>query len=251
MSGLRLVGYGSSDEEDAVLPQGAPAVRASGISTEDSKVPLSTKNPPGSGVVGAAREEPANGTIQDGQIVGPAMPVQLNDNGDPSQGQPSPGLPQQMSDRETIHYLTQATHPMTSIPPSPPGSPDPALNAKFKRFLELKGKGIHFNEELANKSAYRNPGLLTTMMMRAGLESDDQYRTSLPLDVFDPTGFPPSAYKEELLRSQQLLKEQKQTRKKTLSVAGRRTVEFTSGGTSTASSRESTPGMPSKRGRRR
>jgi hypothetical protein len=154
-----------------------------------------------------------------------------------------------MSELETIHDLTQATHPMTSIPPSPPGSPDPALNAKFKRFLEFKAKGVHFNEDLANKSTFRNPGLLATMTKRVGLEDHDQYRTSLPVDVFNPAGFPPSAYKEELLRSQQGLREQEQATKKSLSAAGKRNIEFASAGTSRSSSRESTAEMPNKRKR--
>ena len=248
MRGLGLVSYASSDEEDETPSQQTISVPARNnvVTSEDAN---SSKVTESQTTASAGNEVAFNGMAEEGPMVGPTMYRNLQDDGDLDQEDSLDESPRQMSERETIHYLTQTTHPMTSIPPSPPGSPDPALNAKFKRFLELKTKGVHFNMDLANKSAFRNPGLLATMMMRAGLEEEDQYRTSLPLETFDPTGFPTSAYKEELLRSQQSLKEQDLAAKKSLSAAGKRTIEFTSGGASGASSRESTPGTQIKRKR--
>ncbi|KAL6250296.1 hypothetical protein RBB50_002597 [Rhinocladiella similis] len=180
-------------------------------------------------------------------MVGPTMPSQMKSEGE--QEDPLSELQHSMSERDIIHQLTFASHPMMSLPSSPPGSPDPALEAKFKRFLDLKTKGTHFNEDLASKSAFRNPSLLSTMMVRVGLDEEDQYRTSLPQQVWDPTGFPTWAYKEELLRTQQTLRDQELATKKSLSASGKRTIEFTSGGRSGDSSRDSTPGMPNKRKR--
>jgi hypothetical protein len=253
MGGLGLVSYASSDEEDEPSHKNVPAqpplnVAAKGPSPAPAGNDATNKINP---ATSRSNEEIAGSTVEDSSMIGPAMPKQLHDTDDFTQDQGSPGSPQQISEREAIHFLTQATYPMTSIPPSPPGSPNAALNTKFKRFLELKSKGVHFNEDLASKSAFQNPGLLASMMTRAGLEGDDQYKTSVPLEVFDPTGFPPSAYKEELLRSQQSLKEQEQAMKKSLSATGKRAIEFTSGEMSAASSRESTPGMPTKRKRPR
>lgn len=37
----------------------------------------------------------------------------------------------------------------------------------------------------------------------AGVEEGDQYATTLPKDVWDPSGFPSWAFKEELAKSQQ------------------------------------------------
>lgn len=37
----------------------------------------------------------------------------------------------------------------------------------------------------------------------AGVEEGDQYATTLPKDVWDPSGFPAWAFKEELAKSQQ------------------------------------------------
>ncbi|KIW26322.1 uncharacterized protein PV07_09423 [Cladophialophora immunda] len=253
MSGL--VNYeSSSDEEKQSPPKVVPSKPSKGKSA-DSTVPADglDRSSINKGFPAAELDKGTgrNTGADNGPMLGPTMPAQMQGDDDIVQPQESSAetSQQHMSERETIHLLTQATHPMTAIPPSPPGSPDPALDAKFKRFLELKAKGVHFNEDLANKSTFRNPGLLATMMARAGVEGDDQYRTSLPQEVWNPLGFPPLAYKEELLRSQQALREQDSNSKKSLSAAGKRTIEFTSGGKSGTSSRESTPGAANKRKR--
>lgn len=250
MSGLGLGGYASSDEEDdSSAPEALP--KHASEQEAGSSTPWANGSVKGKEVITIkALDSDANAAVANtGPMVGPSMPEQVDDNRSIEQEMPLPEPQQHMSERETIHYLTQVTHPMTSIPSSPPGSPDPAIDAKFNRFLELKSKGIHFNEDLANKSTFRNPALQASMMARMGIEGDDQYKTSLPLDVWDPTGFPSSAYKEELLRSQHSQREQEQATKKSLSAAGKRTINFTPAGTSRTSSRESTPGIPNKRKR--
>lgn len=243
-----LVGYESSSDEDEAPT--AQLQSAQTILKEPQTALVSATNGNRKNVENeSTTSKPGEGkdTIPkpgDGPMVGPARPeatdTELAEDA-------SADILETMSERDAIRYLTQTTHPMTSMPYSPPGSPDPALNAKFKRFLDLKAKGVHFNDDLANKSTFRNPGLLATMMMRAGLEGDDQYQTSLSRNIWDPLGFPSAAYKEELLRSQQALRDQDQATKKSLSAAGKRTIEFTTGGTSGSSSRASTPGMPNKR----
>lgn len=245
-----LVGYESSSEEDGANIKSAPPATAS-TEKESRSAPKANGRPPTVDSVLAPHLDESSATtatVEDGPMVGPTMPSQLDNDNDLSP-EPSSTIRQQMSERDAIRYLTQATHPMTSIPPSPPGSPDPALNAKFKRFLDLKAKGVHFNDDLARKSTFCNPGLLATMMSRAGLDGDDQYKTSLPKGIWDPLAFPPSAYKEELLRSQQTIREQESAIKKGLSTSGKRTIEFTAGGRSGTSSRDSTPGMLNKRKR--
>ncbi|KIW82979.1 hypothetical protein Z517_02222 [Fonsecaea pedrosoi CBS 271.37] len=251
MSGL--VSYeSSSDEEGLRTPEAAPSMSAKGKPAVPANSAIPTEgieNSSGSQRLPATDTGTSTG-IGNGPILGPTMPVQMHSDDDIVEQQSSMETSQRhMTERETIHVLTQATHPMTAIPPSPPGSPDPALDAKFKRFVELKAKGVHFNEDLAKKSTFRNPALLATMMARAGVDGDDQYRTALPREVWDPLGFPPSGYKEELHRNQQNLREQDSNLKKTLSAAGKRTIEFTSGKISGTSSRESTPGAATKRKR--
>lgn len=246
-----LVGYNSSSDEEheETIPKAAPITAAS-----DQEIRSSTSIHNRNGQAGghesyeAAESKKIQGSpgVDVGPMVGPAMPIATE-----TQLEESPPMDQadSVSERDTIRYLTQPSHPMTSIPPSPPGSPDPASNAKFKRFLELKAKGIHFNDDLGKKPTFRNPSLLTTLMDRAGLENEDQYKTSIPLSIWNPLDFPNHAFKEELLRSQQTLRDQQQAAKKIQSAAGKRTIEFTSGGTSGHNSRDSTPGISIKRKR--
>jgi hypothetical protein len=236
MSGVGLVSYESSDEDDGVTATPVPApTQVNGVKKPEQTDESRTRN---------------DSLVDDESLlqsmVGPSMPENAINDLEEALPSPMPKQPQ-LNEREMIHYLTQATHPMTSIPPSPPGSPDPAIEAKFKRFFELKAKGIHFNKDLATKSSFNNPALLSTMLERFGIEGMDQYRTSLPLDIWDPTAFPPRAFKEELLRSQQEIKTREETEKKVLSASGKRTIDFTSGGTSGTSSKASTPGTSAKR----
>ncbi|KAK5061059.1 hypothetical protein LTR84_007600 [Exophiala bonariae] len=247
MSGL--VGYNSSSDEDDAVEQPVPSTATSSAKIVSSSSTHSTNghgHDHGHHAPLLNSDPQGNSEVEVGPLVGPAMPTTTDTQleQDSSRDQLD-----SLSQRDTVRYLTQPSHPMTSIPPSPPGSPDPALNTKFKRFLELKAKGVHFNEDLGKKSTFRNPSFLATLMDRAGLESDDQYKTSLPPSIWDPLDFPPHAFREELLRSQHALREQQQAVKKSQSAAGKRSIEFTSGGTSGHNSRDSTPGLPSKRKR--
>ena len=160
--------------------------------------------------------------VQGGPVLGPLAPT----NGQSEDPELDNGA-EQMSERDAIRYLTQAPVPMTSMPPSPPGSPNPAANAKFARFQELKAKGVHFNQELASKPGFLNPGLLSTLMSRMGVEETDQYNTSLALDVWNPQQFPEWAYKEQLLESQKAVRERQDAEKKALSATGQRRIDFT------------------------
>ena len=174
MSGL--VGYGSSSEEDQATKDGSPAQKAPGMIENTAAISSHPSKP---------RE--ADGDINDEPVLGPSVSA----NGfNTTESAHDLSLSEGMSERDTVRYLTQATHPMNSIPPSPPGSPDTATNVRFQRFLDLKLEGIHFNEDLAKKAAFRNPSLLSSMMERAGIAQRKQYNTSLPKELWDPTGFP-------------------------------------------------------------
>lgn len=117
------------------------------------------------------------------------------------------------ANRAATRNLTMPTMPNLNIPPSPPGSPPPGMEEKFKRFLQLKTQGMHFNEKLAGSSALKNPMLFRKLMAAAGLSESDQYATTLPEDLWDPSAFPSWAYKEELAKSQQLIAKRKEDEK--------------------------------------
>lgn len=76
-------------------------------------------------------------------------------------------------------------------------------------------------------------------MEHAGISDMEQYATSLPTDIWDPSNFPSWAFKEELLKaSQDLTKREEERRAK----GQRDTIDFVSGTASGDSSRKGTPG---------
>lgn len=175
-------------------------------------------------------------------MLGPAgPPSSASYDRDASSGPSSP----RTSQRATIRSLTLPADPNLDIPPSPPGSPAPGTDQKFAHFLDLKKQGVHFNAKLASSSALKNPSLLPKLMGFAGVNAEKQYATTLPVDLWDPAGFPEWAYREELAKNQQaVLKRKEEQRTK----ASRETIEFISANNSEQSSRGGTPGLAFGRG---
>ncbi|KAF4254034.1 hypothetical protein CNMCM8812_005469 [Aspergillus fumigatus] len=133
-----------------------------------------------------------------GPVMGPLHDEAPSSNKLPTELQLSPAS----AARTLVHDLTLPPVANLDIPPSPPGSPEPMANAKFTHFLSLKKQGTHFNEKLANSSSLRNPSLLPKLMDHAGIDERAQYNTSLPSELWNPSGLPSWGYKEELLKSQ-------------------------------------------------
>lgn len=129
--------------------------------------------------------------------------------------------------RATIRSLTLPTNPNLDIPQSPPGSPTPGADQRFSHFLELKKHNIHFNTKLASSSALKNPSLLPKLMDSAGVGNDWQYTTTLSTELWDPLGFPPWAYKEELAEAQRGLSKKREE----LVMVQRESIDFVAAGT--------------------
>ena len=144
------------------------------------------------------------------------------------------------ANRALLRDLTLPSLPNYDIPPSPPGSPVASTNDKFKHFLELKKKGIHFNEKLAKSAAMKNPRLMQKLMDFSDIDELGQYSTTLPKDLWDPSAFPETAFKEELATSQKRILKRKEEEK----IRGQReAVDFVPASASTEnSSRNGTPG---------
>jgi hypothetical protein len=242
-----LVGYESSSDEEITDQPTPEPMTSSKVRDALNGGPITTTDLQPS----EEQVDSAPTASSDEGLIGPLLGPTAQPNGKifTEEEAVSPVALSDMLERDAIRHLTQATVPATSLPPSPPGSPDPAANERFRRFLELKAKGVHFNEDLARKTTFRNPSLLSTMLSKVGIDEKAQYNTSLPLAVWDPTDFPDWAYKEGLLKSQQDLQGQSDANKRILSATGKRTIEFTSETASGGSSRKSTPGQHSKRRR--
>lgn len=120
----------------------------------------------------------------------------------------------------------------------------PGANEKLAHFLELKKQGVHFNDKLAKSSALKNPSLLRKLMDFVAIAEQDQYASTLPKDLWDPSVFPPWTYKEELAKAQQELlkrKEEERARKQ------REAIDFIPASSSATSSRGGTPTATSGR----
>lgn len=230
-----LVGYGSSSEDEdgdppppETLPHQKPGSQSE--DTEAAKVNGASQDECTTSMSEAlqASTEPLQGPM-----VGPAMSDDLTVAAyEEDEHEERPAL----SERDLLRYLTQPSQPMASLPPETSEPADPAVTAKFKRFLELKSKGVHFNEDLAGKSSFKNPSLFATLLERAGVSSQAQYSSTLPPDIFSLDLFPTWAYKEALLESQQKISAENEAAKKAQSAAGNRTIEFTPAGRSEGSS---------------
>lgn len=147
----------------------------------------------------------------DDKLVGPVLgPPRPSSASGPTNGAASRASSPYSLNRSLVRDLTLPPVPNLDIPPSPPGSPSPSTTAKFAHFVELKKQGVHFNEKLARSSALKNPNLFQKLTRFAGIDENDEYASTLPKEMWDPTAFPAWAYKEELAKSQQEITKRKE-----------------------------------------
>lgn len=230
-----LVGYASSSEDEDEASKTDTLVNGTGDRADSQTLAPTGEN--STSVDANAR----------GPMVGPSMPTDLTAIHDYEED-----LTQQlppMSERDLLRFLTQPSHPVMTLPPEPTGSADPAVTAKLKRFLDLKSKGVHFNEDLASKSSFKNPGLFASLLEKADLPPEAQYASNLPSEIFSLDMLPPWAYKEALLKSQQTIAAELEAIKKAKSAAGQRSIDFTHAKHAESGSQHLTPTLQVKRKR--
>ncbi|KAI9693978.1 MAG: hypothetical protein M1822_003249 [Bathelium mastoideum] len=279
-SGFGLVGYESSDEESQnelivnqkesdkhrqpsprtersvnhareaniaqppLAPQNEPSTRPSVSEVKEPPIPNSSETR--TGVPDTERPVPLPTRLShDSPVSGPALgPAGPSTEETMDESNLDPQSPYSAT-RSQLRNLTMPPVPNFSIPPSPPGSPPPEVTKKFEQFLELKQKGKHFNENLANSSALRNPTLLQKLMGFAGISEEDQYATTLPPETAIPTQVPEWAYGDQLDKAQKAItkkREEEAARKQRDSVA------FVKASGSGGSSRSTTPGTAPRAG---
>ncbi|KAL4896401.1 HCNGP-like protein-domain-containing protein [Aspergillus ambiguus] len=201
---LGLGAYESSSEDEPEQPQPQPQPK------HDAKVQ------PQESLVTDQSTNTRHSPEPSGPVLGPS-----HDEPQPAQPLPARDSSPFSTSRALIQDLTLPPVPNLDIPPSPPGSPNPAANAKFAHFLSLKKQNVHFNEKLASSASLRNPSLLHKLREHAGIDDQAQYSTSLPLEIWDMTRLPTWGYKEELLKAQ------KDLHYKTQKLSGQRdTIDF-------------------------
>lgn len=236
-----LVGYGSSDDEEREAEDDVlPTTIKVGSSSEATR--------PYDGIMSEnfhdsslkPQREVNNDTEDSTLMVGPQMPTssgvisEIYDEDDLAE------LPH-MSERDLLRYLTQPTHPIETLPPEPTTPADSSVTMKLRRFIDLKSKGIHFNEDLVGKASFRNPNLFASLLERTGLSPEAQYISALPPGVLSMNTLPAWAYKEALHETQKSLIADHKSTRKAQSTTGKRTIDFT------PASQESTPGTQKRK----
>ncbi|KAJ3695737.1 hypothetical protein LUZ60_001114 [Juncus effusus] len=99
----------------------------------------------------------------------------------------------------------------------------PELQEKINRFISFKRSGRSFNDDMRNKKSYRNPDFLQHTV---GYQGIDQIGSCFRKDVFDPHGYDPSDFYDEIEADMKREIERKEQERKRSPK-----VEFISGGT--------------------
>ncbi|KAF6805211.1 HCNGP-like protein [Colletotrichum sojae] len=229
-----LVGYASSNEEEDEVQEPIPQkvetpnkVTPPTTQTDSKDAKPSQPSPP------LKQEIQDSLPPEDGLTIGPiqqhsvplgpslppvdAQPLQGPSAQESSPNDQAPSSPYTAS-RALLRDLTLPPVPNFDIPPSPPGSPPPALSTKFTQFLDLKKKGVHFNAKLAQSTALRNPSLTDKLMGFVDLDGRAGYTTTLPTDLWDPTSeasLPEWASRAALRQSQERVRAERAGLRKT------------------------------------
>ncbi|KAI6249668.1 Meiotically up-regulated protein [Erysiphe necator] len=223
---VALVSYSSSDEEDEPsdkslatntrISSSKHKGKAASISGDTPPKPLSGRSPK---PVTTCEPGVLSAAIQGPQLPDFGTEYALSEDSDFEMLSPY------SKNRVILRNLTMSKQPNFEIPPSPKGSPSNSTEAKFNQFLELKKKGVHFNQKLARSTAIKNPSLMQSLMDFAEIDHSGQYVTTLPKSLWDPGAFPSHAFVEELNKSQQKILNLRENSK---AIGQRESVDFVS-----------------------
>ncbi|KFG87752.1 hypothetical protein MANI_112613 [Metarhizium anisopliae] len=219
-----LVGYASSDEDDDTCPH-APSpkvyfmsnlVQSQNLIQIRYHLLLTARKP--------KRPQPQPQNTNPVTFDSPLPPPESNPPDLPEPPETSAPSSPYTTTRSLIHDLTLPSVPNLDIPPSPPGSPPPQTSSKFQQFLTLKRQGTHFNSKLEQSAALRNPSLTDKLLSFVDLSGPAQYETTLPLELYDPSGFPEWSYRDKLRRAREDVVKAREEK-----AGGRSSIEFVSG----------------------
>src|SRR3954471_15701164 len=82
------------------------------------------------------------------------------------------------------------------------------MQAKVDQFHALRADGTHFNIHLYKSKAFRNPHIYAKLVEFVDL---DEIGSNFPKETFDPHGFPPETYADELIETQKRRAEERAT----------------------------------------
>ncbi|RIA80607.1 HCNGP-like protein [Glomus cerebriforme] len=90
------------------------------------------------------------------------------------------------------------------IPPEPEEECDQSL--QIVHFHLLKERGVHFNKNLLKNKAFRNPHIYNKLVEFVEL---DEIGSNFDREVYDPYGFPPEAFADQLAEVQKRIAEER------------------------------------------
>ncbi|GAM83425.1 hypothetical protein ANO11243_014130 [Dothideomycetidae sp. 11243] len=169
MSALGLGGYDSDSDEENDVTADPGTLKAEAVEDDHQAGP--TKDSEDTAMTDHAAATAA---------LGPSLPMDDREDQIPGLDMPEvdPFLSPFSQTRQRVRMLTMPPVPNFDIPPSPPPL-DPSaaavMNKKVRHFLDLKQRGVHFNQRLLNSNALKNPGMSGRLMEYAGIEGVVQY----------------------------------------------------------------------------
>lgn len=100
-----------------------------------------------------------------------------------------------------------------------------SLQSKVAQWLELKRDGTNINDRLRSSKGFRNPDFLQSVVEHFSI---DQHGTLFSPDVFDPKGYSPQDFYDELAKAQRRENERREKERRERGLD--RGLEFASGG---------------------
>ncbi|KAF8026379.1 hypothetical protein BT93_F3000 [Corymbia citriodora subsp. variegata] len=171
---------------------------------------------------GDYQEKPTQETVQDVS--------RNNQDISPSSGHIEPSQPDvrnvteaQAVEVEDSTKVSDDIDPLEKFLPAPPTAKcSEELQEKVRKFIAYKRAGKSFNAEVRNRKDYRNPDFL---LHSVRYQDIDQIGSCFRKEVFDPHGYDPSDYYDELEVDMKQEAERKEQERKT-----RQQVDFVSSG---------------------
>eukprot|EP01132_Coremiostelium_polycephalum_P010955 gene10955-13419_t len=85
------------------------------------------------------------------------------------------------------------------LPPEPEGEVDSIIKEKILRYHKMKQEGISINENLRSSSAFKNPFILEKLISFCEIKENG---SNFAKEIFDPYGYSPDCFYEELSKKQ-------------------------------------------------
>jgi hypothetical protein len=115
------------------------------------------------------------------------------------------------------------------LPPEPTGSCDARVQAKIKKFHEMKVAGTSINDNLRKSKAFRNPDILEKLVLYCNI---NEIGSNYPPHLFDPFIFKEEDFYDAIAQEQRRLEEKREQER-----ANRTQIDFTRAETQTFPSR--------------